>query len=124
MHDVDGTGVHVCGQSRRPREPACGDCEGCYTENAKNAWHRPGTQKTVNTYTLQSTQTTVNCHTSQTKHQALSKEQPRYQDAYHHPAQQSCTSLAQQPPDIITYTQQGHHQILSANAACCETQAG
>ena len=56
-----------------------------------------------------------------TKHQALSKGQ---QDAQHQPAQQPCTPPAQQPPAIIAHTQQGHHQILSANAARCEAQAG
>ena len=29
---------------------------------------------------------------------------------------------AQQQPAIITLTQQDHHQILSADAACCEAQ--
>ena len=88
---------------------------------------------------LQSTQTTVDRHNSQTKHLVLSKGQLGSQDTQHQSAQQPCTPSAQQPctlsaqqpctpsaqqpPAINTHTQLGHHQILSANAACCEAQA-
>ena len=68
------------------------------------------------------TQTTVIRHNSQTKHQALSKGQPRSQHAEHESPQQPCTPPAQHQPAIITHTQQVHHHILSANAARCEAR--
>ena len=73
---------------------------------------------------LQSTWTTVHWHNSQSKHQALSKGQPRSQDAQHQRAQRPCMPSAQLAPAIITHTQLGHHQILSANVARCEAEAG
>ena len=67
---------------------------------------------------LQSTQSTVNRHTSQTKHQALPEGQPGRRITPINTA--AVHASAQQQPAIITHTQQGHHQILSANAARCE----
>ena len=61
---------------------------------------------------LQSTQSTVNRHTSQTKHQAPSKRQPGRLTTPINTA--AVHSSAQQQPAIITLTQQGHQQILSA----------
>ena len=76
--------------------------------------------------TLQSTQSTVNRHTSQTKHQSLSKGQPERRITPINTA--AVHASAQQQPAIITRTQQGHHQILAANASAAKpmsnTQAG
>ena len=55
------------GQAGRPRASEC------YTEEAPNAWHRRGTQRTAITYNQPNR---PDQHTSQTKHQALSKGQP------------------------------------------------
>ena len=69
------------------------------------------------------------CYTSQSKHQAPSKGQPGKRITPINTAavhlciacialkQHLCIASAQQQPTIITRTQQGHHQILSANAA-------
>ena len=89
----------------------------CYKEKAPNAWHRRGTQKTGNTY---SQPNRPNRHTSQTKHQALPKGQPGRRIRPINTA--AVHASAQQQPTIITHTRQGHHQILSANAARCEAQ--
>ena len=67
---------------------------------------------------LQSTQSTGSRHNSQTKHQALSKGQPGRRITPINTA--AVHASAQQHPAIITLTQQGPHQILSANAAPCE----
>ena len=69
---------------------------------------------------LQSTQSTVNQHTSQTKHQVLSNGQPGRRITPINTA--AVHASAQQQPAIITLTQQGHQQIVSANAARCEAQ--
>ena len=99
---VDGGGVRVPvlhGESSKRLAPP---------RNTK-AWKR-----------LPSAQTNGNRHDSQKKHQALSKGQPGSQDAQHQLAQQPCTPPAQQPPAIITHTQQCHHQIFPANAAAAK----
>ena len=67
---------------------------------------------------LQSTQRTVNRHTSQTKHQALSNGQPGRHITPTNTA--AVHASAQHQPSIITRTQQGHQQTLSANSARCE----
>ena len=67
---------------------------------------------------LQSTQSTVNRQTSQTKHQSHWKGRPRIRLTPINTA--AVHTSAQQQPAIITRTQQGHHQFLSANAARCE----
>ena len=85
-----------------------------YTEKASNAWHRRGTQKTGNTYNQPSR---PDRHTSQTKHQSLSKGQPGRRIT---PSNTAAVHASAQQPTIITHTRQGHHQILSANAALCE----
>ena len=75
-------------------------------------------RNTKNKKHLQSTQSNVNRKTSQTKHQALSKGRPGIRITPINTA--AVHASAQQQPAIITRTQQGHHQILSTNAARCE----
>ena len=70
---------------------------------------------------LQSTQSTVNRHTSQTKHQALPKGPPERRITPINTA--AVHASAQQQPANITLTQQGHHQILSANAVTGRVRA-
>ena len=67
----------------------------------------------------QSTQSTVSRHTSQTKHQAQSKGKPGRRITPILISTAAVHASAQQRPAIITLTQQGHHTILSANAARC-----
>ena len=87
----------------------------CYMEKAPNAWHRQGTQKTRNTYNQPNR---PNQQTSQTMHQVLSKGQPGRRIT---PINTAAVHASAQPT-IITRTQRGHHQILSANAARCEAK--
>ena len=61
-----------------------------------------------------------NRQTSQTKHQALPKGQPGRRITPINTA--AVRASAQQQPTISTHTRQGHHQIVSANAARCEAQ--
>ena len=68
---------------------------------------------------LQSTQPSVTRHTAQTKHQALSKGQPGRRIT---PKNTAAVHALAQEPAIITRTQQGHHQILSATAVSCEAK--
>ena len=53
---------------------------------------------------------------SQTKHQALSKGRPGIRTTPINTA--AGHASAHQQPAISTLTQQGHHQILSANTRC------
>ena len=78
--------------------------------------HRRGTQKTGNSYNQPNR---TNRHTSQTKHQSLPKRQPGRRIT---PINTAVVHASAQQPTIITHTRQGHHQILTANAARCEAQ--
>ena len=66
---------------------------------------------------LQSTQSAKPTHLTD---QALPKRQPGRRITPINTA--AVHASAQQQPTIITHTRQGHHQILSANAARCEAQ--
>ena len=86
-------GVPTCAQDAERLEGLC------YTEKAPNVWHRRGTPN--GRKHLPSAQMTVNWHNSQNKHQALSKGQPRSQDA-----QQTSTAAVHAPS---TATTRHHH---------------
>ena len=94
-----------------------GWCLWCYTEKAPIAWQCQGTQNTRNTCNQPNW---PNRQTSQTKHQALPEGQPGRRITPINTA--AVHASAQQQPTISTHTRQGHHQILSANAARCEVQ--
>ena len=86
-----------------------GTVRACCTEEAPNAWHCLGTQKTGSTYNQPNRR---NRHTSQTKHQALPKGQPGRRITPINTA--AVHASTQQQPNISTHTRQGHHQIFSA----------
>ena len=86
----------------------------CYAERPPNAWRRRGTHKRQETPTNNLTDRRPTHPTDQAPStiERAARETHNTKTAAVH-------ALAQQPA-IITRTQQGHHQILSANAARCE----
>ena len=92
----------------------------CQLGETFNHLELPRNTNTGNTYNQHKRPPVGTTHRPSIRHHR--KGRPRV--AYHQPAQQPCMPPVQQPPALITNTQQSHRQTLSADAAQCEAQAG
>ena len=104
----------------------------CYTEKARNSWHRRGTQKTGNPYSQPKRPSTDTTHRPSTLHYRKGSPGVKTQNTNIKISTEAVHAFSTETtrhhyPHLIyiyIYTQLGHHQILSANAARCEAQAG